>query len=54
MSSETLDEVIQKIHDLSFAIPMYYQQHITQEIFKSVLNDRLMIIAMIERLKNEQ
>lgn len=54
MNSETLDEVIDKIHNLTFSIPLYYQTHITQEIFKTVLNDRLIIIAMLERLKNEQ
>ena len=52
--NEILDEAISVIDDLGFFIPTYYQDFITRDIFKAVLDDRKLIKAQLERLKNEQ
>lgn len=51
---EVINEVSIKINDLPFAIPTYFEDFITREIFNAVLQDRNQIQRALEEVRSER
>ena len=51
---EVIAKVSDKISDLPFAIPTYFEDFITREIFNAVLQDRNQIQRALEEISNER
>lgn len=51
---EVINQVSDKINDLPFAIPTYFEDFITREIFNAVLQDRKQIQKALEEIKSER